>query len=158
MATTRRATARDLPFLIHVLCLAAGGVHGPRTVQECHDDPELAQRLDLWTPDQTGLLCLDRSRQIGACWLTTIAATQPGHGMMGPAIPQLTIGIAPEHQGRGHGSYLLSATLQAADRAGVPSISLSVDDDNDHAIAMFTSAGFAPVSSGAETTVMLRVR
>lgn len=144
--------------MIHVLCLAAGGSHGPRSVQECHDDPQLAQRLDQWTPRNTGLLCLDDSRTIGACWLTPVAVTDPGHGLMGPAIPQLTIGIAPEHQHRGHGSYLLAATLQAADRAGVRSTSLTVDDDNDHAIAMFANAGFSPVSSTGGTTVMLRVR
>lgn len=158
MATTRRATTDDLPFMIHILCLAAGGIHGPRSVQECHDDPAMAQRLDLWTPRQTGLVCLDDGRCIGACWLTRIPADATRRALVSPDIPELTIGIAPDLQGHGHGSYLLSAALEVAEREGVRSVSLVVDEANERAAAMFAHAGFSAISTGTAGTVMLRVR
>ncbi|MBD4443583.1 GNAT family N-acetyltransferase, partial [Xanthomonas citri pv. citri] len=51
MATTRRATPADLPFMVHVLRHAAGGTSGPLDVEECRANPAIAHYIDGWTPD-----------------------------------------------------------------------------------------------------------
>ena len=35
MATTRQATSADLPFMVHILRLVAGGSAGPLPLDEC---------------------------------------------------------------------------------------------------------------------------
>ncbi|WP_257479142.1 GNAT family N-acetyltransferase [Acidipropionibacterium jensenii] len=157
MASTRRATAQDLPFMIHVLRLAAGGSKGPLSLESCRQNPEISRYLDRWSPEQIGLICADQGSDIGAAWLTELPADEPGYGFVAPSIPELTIGIAPHFQGAGHGGYLLASLLDAASRAGVRSISLSVSDDNQAAIAMYQRAGFASVGRREAATVMLRV-
>lgn len=157
MATTRRATSGDLRFMVHILCLAAGGTSGPRSVQECHDDPALAHYLDRWTPDQTGLICSEHDRPIGACWATMRPAEDPGRGFVAPGIPELIIGIAPDHQGQGHGSFLLASTLQTADHAGLRSLSVAVEKDDPRATALFREAGFTTVGDHDGRSIMLRV-
>ncbi|MEE8870279.1 MAG: GNAT family N-acetyltransferase [Acidipropionibacterium acidipropionici] len=158
MATTRRATPEDLRFMVHILCLAAGGPSGPLSVKECHDDPALAHYLDLWTPDQIGLICSDDHRPIGACWTVLRPAADPGRGFVAPGIPELIIAIAPEYQDRGHGSFLLAATLQATDDAGVRSVSAAVNDDDARSIGLLRGAGFTSVGSHDGHSVMMRVR
>ncbi|QCV87171.1 GNAT family N-acetyltransferase [Acidipropionibacterium jensenii] len=157
MASTRRAGARDIPFMIHVLRLAAGGANGPLSIEECRSNPAISHYLDRWSPEQLGLICSEENTEIGAAWLTLLPADDPGYGFIAPTIPELTIGVAPEYQGKGHGDFLLSNLLDAADRAGVRSISLSVADDNDRARAMYQRAGFSPVGQHQQATTMLRV-
>ncbi|AXE39435.1 GNAT family N-acetyltransferase [Acidipropionibacterium virtanenii] len=157
MATTRTATSADLRFMVHVLCLAVGGPSGPLSVQECHDDPVLAHYLDLWTPSQIGLICSAEGRPVGACWLTLRPAEDPGLGYVAPGIPELIIGIAPDAREQGHGSFLLASTLQAADAAGVRSVSLAVDAEDLRTAALFQNAGFTAVGHNGDRTIMLRV-
>lgn len=143
--------------MVHILRLAAGGSRGPLSVEDCRNDPKISRYLDRWTPDQVGLICMARSGNIGAAWLTGLSATEPGYGFIAPTIPELTIGIAPDFQGQGHGSFLLASLLDAARRAGIRSISLSVSDDNERAKAMYQKADFSPVSQSRDSITMLRV-
>ena len=50
MAITRRATTADLPFMVHVLRHAAGGVSEPLDIKECRTNPAIAHYIDGWTP------------------------------------------------------------------------------------------------------------
>jgi GNAT superfamily N-acetyltransferase len=143
--------------MVHILRLAAGGVHGPLTVDECRQNSEISRYLDRWSPDQIGLICTDRGGNIGAAWLTELPAEEPGYGFVAAIIPELTIGIAPDFQQQGHGSFLLASLLDAARRAGIRSISLSVSDDNERAKTMYQKAGFAPVAERDDSITMLRV-
>lgn len=53
-----------------------------------------------------------------------------------------TVAVAPESQGRGLGSRLLAAAVDAAWAAGCTRIFLEVRADNDAALALYGSAGF----------------
>jgi len=54
----------------------------------------------------------------------------------------MTIGVAPEHQGRGLGRLLLAAILDRERERGAERVFLEVRIDNDLAIAMYERAGF----------------
>jgi len=82
MATTRRATPADLPFMVHVLRHAAGGTSGPLDVEECRANPAIAHYIDGWTPDQVGLICLVDDTPVGAAWVRNLPASDPGYGFV----------------------------------------------------------------------------
>ncbi|MDO4411462.1 GNAT family N-acetyltransferase [Cutibacterium sp.] len=157
MATTRRATTADLPFMVHVLRHAAGGVSGPLTVEECRTNPAIAHYIDGWTPDQIGMICLVAGSPIGAAWLRNLPASDPGYGFIAPGIPELTIAISPQHRGQGNGGFLIASLLDVCDHDRIRSVSLSVDADNKAALAIYRKTGFVEVSTQNNNVRMLRV-
>ncbi|MGB6243494.1 ribosomal protein S18-alanine N-acetyltransferase [Gordonia sp. (in: high G+C Gram-positive bacteria)] len=74
-----------------------------------------------------------------------------------------TIGVDPEHQGRGYGRALLEALLRVADEARAP-VFLEVRTDNAPAIALYERNGFEIAGvrrnyyqpSGADAYTMVR--
>ena len=67
-----------------------------------------------------------------------------GASMRRSHVRSLGIGIAPEWQGKGLGRRLIQRLLDWADNwAGVLRVELTVHADNDHAIALYRSMGFA---------------
>ena len=157
MATTRRATPADLPFMVHVLRHAAGGTSGPLDVEECRTNPAIAHYIDGWTPDQVGLICLVDDTPVGAAWVRNLPASDPGYGFVAPGIPELVIAISPHHREQGLGGYLLESLLDTCSANGIKSVSLSVDANNERAVAMCHQAGFIEVSHYHGRLVMLRV-
>ncbi|MDK7699544.1 GNAT family N-acetyltransferase [Cutibacterium avidum] len=157
MATTRRATTTDLPFMVHVLRHAAGGESEPLDVEECRTNPAIAHYIDGWTPDQIGMICLVDGSPIGAAWLRDLPASDPGYGFVAPGIPELTIAISPQQRSQGHGGYLLDSLLDECRRHGIRSVSLNVDTANEPAMAIYRKAGFVEVSSKSNHLTMLHV-
>ena len=66
-------------------------------------------------------------------------------------IPELGMAVVASQRGRGTGRYLLEALLLRH-----PVMSLSVDDDNRLAAALYMRLGFVPIGSDATSTIMLR--
>ncbi|GAB2758891.1 ribosomal protein S18-alanine N-acetyltransferase [Amycolatopsis magusensis] len=74
-----------------------------------------------------------------------------------------TIGVAPEHQGKGIGKALLEAVLDKADELRAP-VLLEVRTDNEVALAMYEKRGFTKLGirkryyqpSGADAYTMVR--
>lgn len=157
MAITRRATTADLPFMVHVLRHAAGGVSEPLDIKECRTNPAIAHYIDGWTPDQIGMICLVAGSTIGAVWLRDLPASDPGYGFVAPGIPELTIAISPQRRGQGHGRYLLDSLLDECRRHSIHSVSLSVDAANEPAMTIYRKAGFVEVSSENNHLTMLHV-
>jgi ribosomal protein S18 acetylase RimI-like enzyme len=72
-------------------------------------------------------------------------------------IPEVTIGVAPAHRGRGVGSALLAALIEQARVRGHQAISLSVEDGN-RARLLYERAGFTAVGrNGDSNTMCLRL-
>ena len=157
MATTRPGTPTDLPFMVHVLRHAAGGISGPLSVEECRTNPAIAHYIDGWTPDQIGLICLVGDTPIGAAWIRNLPVTDPGYGFVAPGIPELVIAVSPRYRGQGNGGYLLASLLDACRVQGIRSVSLSVDAGNEVAVAMYRRAGFIQVSDDHDHPRMLWV-
>jgi [ribosomal protein S18]-alanine N-acetyltransferase len=54
----------------------------------------------------------------------------------------LTVAIAPEARGKGHGRLLLSRHLDALSRAGAKTVHLEVEESNHPALAVYRALGF----------------
>jgi ribosomal-protein-alanine N-acetyltransferase len=61
----------------------------------------------------------------------------------------LTLAVSPAHRRRGAGAALLQAGLDLAAAAGAETAFLEVASDNAAAVALYVSAGFAPVGRRA---------
>ncbi|MBL8524785.1 MAG: GNAT family N-acetyltransferase [Betaproteobacteria bacterium] len=77
---------------------------------------------------------------IGACWMRVVPDKQ-GLAHIDDATPQLGIALLPAFQGKGYGHQLMLAALDAARKAGMRQVSLTVHPDNP-AIAMYQRCGF----------------
>ncbi len=66
---------------------------------------------------------------VGAAWLRLLPEQDPGYGFIDAQTPELSVGVVPRHRGRGVGSLLLEALIEAAGKR-YPALSLSVEPDN----------------------------
>ncbi|MFD0526294.1 GNAT family N-acetyltransferase [Kitasatospora arboriphila] len=100
------------------------------------------------------------SEPIGAAWARHLPESEPGYGFVAADVPELTLGLLPEHRGRGHGRALMEALIRAAAERPVPvaRLSLSVEDGNP-AVHLYTALGFTRVGrSGNSDTMVLDVQ
>ena len=91
---------------------------------------------------------------IGAAWWRLLPADRPGYGFVSAEVPELSVGVLPEHRGRGIGTALLGALLATAVDDGVAGLSLSVERDNP-AASLYGRLGFVEVESGGGAATML---
>ena len=156
--TIRRAQEEDRDFLIRMNHLT-----------ETWGDEDAAQERDFsesdghyvgkWTPDQGGVIAVRDDEPIGAAWLRTFTAEDPGTGFVEEKYPEVAIALAPGHTGGGLGRRLLTAALDQARDDGRPGVSLCVEKGNDRAQALYEKLGFRYVttreSEGSTYTVMV---
>lgn len=143
-----------MPFLWDMLYLALFVPEGaeplPRSVL---DDPSIAHYLQDfgdWHGDDAQV-CEADGVPIGAAWCRRLDSADPGFGYVADDVPELGMAVVPEWQGRGVGRRLLADLLERQ-----PLMSLSVDDVNVGAAALYRSLGFRPVASADGSTTMLR--
>ncbi len=155
----RDATGDDLD-LLHDLLLEAFNWDGtPRfTRAEVIADTHTGRYLGGWKrPDDVGLVATDDDDvPLGAVWARALPAATPGYGYVADDIPELGIAVARQHHGRGVGSALLTGLLQRARRLGWRAVSLSVEDGNAAARALYTRHGFVTVGRNGGSDTMLR--
>jgi ribosomal protein S18 acetylase RimI-like enzyme len=72
-------------------------------------------------------------------WCDVVRKTRPAHSHCGT----LGIGLLSEFRGQGIGRQLMQTTIDAAWRAGITRIELTVREHNANAIALYKSLGFA---------------
>lgn len=103
-------------------------------------------------PGDDAQVCEDATQQpIGAAWCRRFPADDPAYGYVADDIPELGMAVVVEWRGRGFGRGLLEDLL-----ARHPTMSLSVDDRNVSAAALYRSLGFLPVKTvGGSTTMLL---
>ncbi|SOD60592.1 Ribosomal protein S18 acetylase RimI [Streptomyces zhaozhouensis] len=154
----RPAAAADADFLLDILWEAFhwDGRTG-LTRRQLLEDPATARYLAGWpAPGDFGVVAEDpgTGAPLGACWARTLPAENAGYGFVAPDVPELTLGVLPDHRRRGLGAALLDAVLAMAGQRGVARLSLSVEDGNP-AVALYRSRGFVPVGreGGADTMV-----
>ena len=148
----RGADGFDLPFLEQVFVIAADW--NPATAKGAEHwtaDPTLEKYLGSWrTGSDFGFVIDSDEGPIGAVWMRYFTAADASYGFVDEQTPELTIGVLPEHRGRGAGRML----LQTAQEATPARLSLSVEDGN-RARALYEEMGFVPVGRVGGSTTML---
>jgi ribosomal protein S18 acetylase RimI-like enzyme len=116
------------------------------------DEPDIAHYAENWGGDgDMGFKALVDGVTTGAAWLRLIH----GYGHIADDIPELTMAVLPGYRGRGIGTALLSALIDAAARS-YPGISLSVVGENP-AMNLYRRMGFQIIRpDGATFTMLLR--
>jgi GNAT superfamily N-acetyltransferase len=152
----RDAEARDLRTLSVALAHAADwNGRSPISPGEALLRPDLAVYLNGWPwPDDIGVVASVDGRDVGAAWARTLTSAAPGYGWVSDDIPELTMGVDPGSRSRGVGRALLDALILRV-RATAPALSLSVEDGNTPARALYERAGFEVVGRVGDSDTML---
>ena len=158
----RDAAADDAPALAAALVEAVNWDGQVRfTRDQVLADPHLAHYVTDWPrPGDFGVVAVHDSAAaegevLGAAWCRVFEAEDPGFGYLGDDIPEVSIGVAPAHRGRGIGGALLAALVEQARERGHRVISLSVEDGN-RARSLYQRTGFVAVArTGGSDTMRL---
>jgi GNAT superfamily N-acetyltransferase len=129
-----------------------------RRVADVLGEPSLAHYVTGWGSDRdAGVVAEADGVPVGAAWWRHLGRDDPGYGFVDDAVPELSVGVAPEARGRGVGTLLLVALVDEARRRSVPGLSLSVEDENP-AARLYRRLGFVPVDRvDGSTTMHLRL-
>ena len=152
----RAATGADRAFLTDMLAEAANWHSGRAlTCAEILANPALAHYVDGWPgPAEAGVIAERGATRLGAAWYRFLPPGDPGYGFVAADIPELTIGVVPDHRHRGIGRHLLRALIDTARQAGLRHLSLSVERAN-HAQALYRELGFTVIASSTGADTML---
>lgn len=158
MITLREATTDDLDLLYDLLLEAFNWDGTPRfTRDEVIADTYTARYLGGWRrPDDFGLVAVDGAAALGAIWARALPAATPGYGYVADDVPEIGMAVARPRRGRGVGSALLAGCVEQARGLGWRALSLSVEDGNATARALYERHGFAVVGRNGGSDTMLR--
>ena len=98
----------------------------------------------------------DAGSPLGAVWARALPASTPGYGYVADDVPEIGMGVAAAHRGRGVGSALLAGCVEQARGLGWRGLSLSVEDGNTAARALYEGHGFVVVGRNGGSDTMLR--
>jgi ribosomal protein S18 acetylase RimI-like enzyme len=160
-------------FLAEMLMAAAfWRADGPAgSLGEVMAQPELAHYVAGWPrPRDMGVVAeaghpvaeaghpvAEAGHPVGAAWLRFFPENDPGYGFVDAGTPEVSVGVAHQWRGLGVGTRLLSAILAQARGAGLTTLSLSVEPDN-QALRLYGRLGFQKVGEvGGSLTMLLRL-
>jgi len=131
----RRITPDDATALAHfynALSDATKRLFRPLGLQTDVTVCDAIARANTHEGDRCDLLLLHDNDIVGWCFLWDVRTDKPLFG----------IGLADDHQGRGLGQIMMSHVMTWARDQSLPSVSLTVVNDNTHAIELYESFGF----------------
>ncbi|WP_316310457.1 GNAT family N-acetyltransferase [Clavibacter michiganensis] len=139
-ATLRPARADDLPFLEDMLLASMDWRDdGSMTRERMLATPELAHYVSGWPrAGDVGVVAEVAGDPAGAAWARLYSDDDRGYGFVAPDIPELGM-----------------ALVAAVRASGAPAVSLSVEDGNDRARALYDSLGFVAVGREGGSDVLL---
>lgn len=131
----------DEALLTEVQNSSFGGSWGfcPNTVEQ------IKYRADMANTRHQGILFLSQSdapgeAAAGYCWTCMVPVPEGLKGIIG------MIGVVPQHRGRGISKSMLMAGMDYLRTEGATGIGLEVDSNNDPAMRLYASVGFAKTS------------
>jgi GNAT superfamily N-acetyltransferase len=155
----RAATAQDGSFLADMLLEAVNWSleWKKKSRNRVLADPTTGHYVAGWPRDtDLGVIAEANGEPVGAAWLRSLPASDPGYGFVAPDIPELTIGVAVRWRGQGIGRALLRAIAEQGRQAGIGQISLSVERRN-FAHQLYLSEGYQIVdSTDAQSDTMVK--
>lgn len=153
----RTATQADFPFLADIL-VHAFNWSGDQTFtrHQILSTPEISHYVAGWKREMDfGMIAENEDgRPMGAAWGRLLEGSDPGYGFVSDTIPELTMGVLPEHRGVGTGTVLISAIVEQARDLGFTALSLSVEDHNP-ALRLYERSGFNKVDRTGDSDTML---
>ena len=156
----RDASTEDIDFLAAMLLEAVNWRQDRQTVtlQSIMNTPDLWHYLSDWKQSSDfGFLAHEAEEPVGAAWARSMTAEDPGYGFVDEEIPELSMGVVSTHRGQGVGRVLLERTIRASADRGLRGLSLSVEDENERARALYVSNGFVVAGRvGNSDTMVLR--
>lgn len=154
----REATSDDIDLLYDLLLEAFNWDGTARfTRDEVIADLHTARYLGGWMrPGDFGLVAVDGGTPVGAIWARALSASEPGYGYVADDVPELGMAVVRGLHGRGIGSALLGGCLEQARALGWPAMSLSVEDGNTAARALYVRHGFVVVGRNGASDTLLR--
>ena len=156
----RRVGPEDTRFLtamfLETVCWRDGAPR--RSLEGILGDPDLARYIEGWgRQGDAGLVgALLTGERVGAAWYRHFTHADHGYGFVAPDVPELGLGVTPEHRGRGIGRALLVGLISLAKSEGCPALSLSVEEDNERAVRLYEDLAFKRVQRvGGAWTMLL---
>lgn len=156
--SVRRATVDDLPAIRAALAWTIDwrGTALAQTPEEIIERTGHAYLLADWGREgDAAMIAETASGPVGAAWYRHWTEAVHTYGYVDPSVPDLGIGVHPDHRGRGVGTTLVEALLQSAATAGVSRMSLSVEADN-RAQHLYQRAGFVRLEPEGGSWTMVR--
>lgn len=131
--SVRKASASDVSVLQRALYLAAmwRGERDDSSPERVLAHEYLVIYHHGWSRHgDIGVVAEVDGEPIGAAYGRLFSEEEHGHGYIDEHTPEIAIGVEYAFRGRGVGSQLLAALGEAYRRAGVTTLSLSVEKDN----------------------------
>jgi len=160
----RDATADDTDLLADLLLAAYNWTGEERLTREAMlADSHATRYLAGWArTGDVGVVAVDDRTvgepAMGAAWARTLTAAAPGYGYVADDVPELSMAVRPQWRGRGVGSVLLTGLVERATARGMRALSLSVEDGNRAARALYERHGFRVVGrTGGSDTMLLEL-
>jgi RsiW-degrading membrane proteinase PrsW (M82 family)/GNAT superfamily N-acetyltransferase len=153
----RLAGPGDIDFLSAML-LETANWDGRRavTLEGMRQSPGIWLYLDGWQRSTDfGFILDDGGIPVGAAWARFFTASNPGYGYVDDAIPELSIAVVAARRHAGFGDELLQRLITAARDLGLAGLSLSVEDGNESARALYLKRGFRVVGRRGDSDTML---
>jgi ribosomal protein S18 acetylase RimI-like enzyme len=153
----RAAVAADEPFLEEMLVIAFNFDGTERTPVAELRAKEVPVYVSGWgRVGDHGLVAELDGSVVGAAWARLFDASAETYGHVAPDVPELVcIGILPVAQGKGVGAALFDGLVALLKSEGYRAVSLSVEDGNDKAKAMYERRGFRVVGRNGDSDTML---
>ena len=156
----RAAGPGDADVLWRMLVEAFDWAGGSGSLAQVQSRPDVAHYVQGWPVEgDFGVVAADDAGSaVGAAWARLLTAADPGYGWVGDDVPELSMGVLPEHRAAGVGTALLSALIESARSRGIARLSLSVEDGNP-ARRLYERAGFRKVGrNGGSDTLALSLQ
>ncbi|MFI6151262.1 GNAT family N-acetyltransferase [Kitasatospora sp. NPDC051170] len=154
----RPATADDAEFLADMLTAAVNWDPAREAVSrdQVLADPRTAHYVEGWPRrgDLGVTAVAPGGRPIGAAWLRSFGADDPGYGFVAEDVPELSLGVVLAWRGKGVGRALLREAVRRAADGGFARICLSVERAN-RARLLYLGEGFVTVASGPDSDTMV---
>lgn len=124
-------------------------------IDELLSRPDIGHYVSGWPrAGDVGIVAKLGGDAVGAAWCRLLPLGDAGYGYVADDVPELTVGVAAQHRGRGVGRAMLTQLLADAAAVGHRSMSLSVEFDNP-AARLYQSVGFRRVGVNGNAWTML---
>jgi ribosomal protein S18 acetylase RimI-like enzyme len=156
-AVLRAVTYQDDDFLVAMLIVAFNFDGTERTPVAELLTKEVPVYVSGWGRDgDHGLIAEVDGKPAGAAWSRLFDAEANTYGHVAPDIPEIAcVGIEVWAQGKGVGALVFDRLVADLRVQGYRAVSLSVEDANPKARAMYERRGFVKVGRNGESDTML---